>query len=54
MRDDKELQNAIDHAREIARLCMWRNPECARDHKQLAKWLEELQCYRKSEWGIEK
>ena len=32
------LQEAIDHAREVASGCN----ECAKEHGQLADWLEEL------------
>lgn len=44
------LDEAIQHAKEIAqnekcnKSC---NLECAREHEQLAKWLEELKRLRK-------
>lgn len=39
------LQEAIDHAKEVAETTDCE--ECSKEHEQLAKWLEELQCYRK-------
>ena len=54
MTDDKELQSAIDHEKQMARLYRCIYPEYACDHAQIAEWLEELQGYRKGEWGIEK
>ena len=54
MNDDMKLTDAIDHARQVARSCMWWNPECARDHKQLADWLEELHLRRAAEDAVKR
>ena len=37
-----ELQEAINHAREVAEGCATGNKECAYQHDRLADWLEEL------------
>lgn len=37
-----ELQEAIEHTREVAEGCAAGNKECAYQHDQLANWLEEL------------
>ena len=36
------LQEAIEHAREVAEGCAAGNKECAYQHDKLADWLEEL------------
>ena len=36
------LQEAIEHAREVAEGCSAGNKECAYQHDKLADWLEEL------------
>ena len=38
------VHEAIKHAKEVARTCD--DPICAKDHKNLAYWLEELMVYR--------
>ena len=38
------VREAIKHAKEVARTCD--DPICAKDHKNLAYWLEELMAYR--------
>ena len=38
------LDEAIEHAREKANGC----GECAKEHQQLAEWLEELKQFRES------
>lgn len=47
------IQEAIKHAREVADkkykegfLCCANSVECAKEHEQLAEWLEELQQYK--------
>ena len=37
-----ELQEAIEHAREVAEGCAAGNKNCAYQHDKLADWLEEL------------
>lgn len=37
------LQEAIQHAEEVAQSCALNNPKCAQDHLTLANWLKELQ-----------
>lgn len=36
------LQEAIDHCREVAKGCS----DCAKEHEQLADWLEELLAFK--------
>lgn len=40
------LEEAIAHAREVASAQKDKCEQCAADHKQLAKWLEELKYLR--------
>ena len=35
-----DLQETIIHCEEVSKTCP--NKQCAREHKQLAKWLKEL------------
>lgn len=41
-----ELQEAIEHAREVADRCESGNRECAYQHDKLADWLEELKAVK--------
>lgn len=41
-----ELQEAINHAREVAEGCAAGNKECAYQHDKLADWLEELRAVK--------
>ena len=41
-----ELQEAINHAREVAEGCAAGNKECAYQHDKLADWLEELKAVK--------
>ena len=38
------IQEAIDHCKEVANECG--DNDCGNNHKQLAKWLQELLFYR--------
>jgi hypothetical protein len=43
------LDEAIKHCNEVAnKTC----DECSKDHRQLAKWLQELKAYRAHEKSI--
>lgn len=42
------LDQAIQHAQEVADNPAMIFTECAADHRQLAKWLRELKAYRKA------
>ena len=44
-----ELKDAIDHARDVGIKMMsaCETRKCGKEHLQLAKWLEELQLFRK-------
>lgn len=44
------LEEAIKHAEEVG--CTCENNKCGADHKQLAKWLKELQEYRNNSNAI--
>lgn len=44
--DATKLVEAIQHAEEVANECATSNPDCASDHRDLARWLKELQEYR--------
>lgn len=44
--DSQELDDAIEHAKEVARTT--KGLKCAKEHEQLAKWLEELKTLRES------
>ena len=39
------LEEAIAHCEEVALNCS--RQQCALEHLQLAKWLKELQCYKR-------
>lgn len=41
-----ELQEAINHAREVAHGCQSDNRDCAYQHDKLADWLEELKAIK--------
>lgn len=41
-----ELQEAINHAREVSDKCSADNRDCAYQHDKLADWLEELKSLR--------
>jgi hypothetical protein len=36
------LEEAIQHAREVASKCLLDNPRCSKDHEELSCFLEEL------------
>lgn len=40
------IQEAIEHAREVAERCATGNKECAYQHDKLADWLEELKAVK--------
>ena len=40
------LEEAIQHAEDVALQCELDSPLCSEDHAQLAKWLRELKKYR--------
>ena len=40
-----KLEEAIQHCKEVAENCD--NEQCAADHKQLARWLQELKELKK-------
>ena len=45
------IEEAIEHAREVAEGCPAEDRQCAYQHDELADWLEELKAYRKlGEW----
>ena len=45
-RDTKELREAIEHCKEKAQ----GDTDCAREHAQLAEWLQELLNHRGGPW----
>lgn len=46
------LDEAIVHAREVASVQKDKCEQCAKDHEQLAKWLEELKGLRQSKADV--
>ena len=40
------IEEAIEHAREVAEGCTAEDRQCAYQHDELADWLEELKAYR--------
>lgn len=42
--DNMSLREAITHAEDVANTCS--DKKCGQQHRQLAKWLKELQAYR--------
>ena len=45
------IEEAIEHAREVAEVCPAEDRQCAYQHDELADWLEELKAYRElGEW----
>ncbi len=46
LKEKMTLDDAIKHANDVANSCD--NKECAYEHYQLARWLEELKMYRET------
>ena len=42
------IEEAIKHTKEVSEECKESCIECAKEHEQLAEWLEELQARRKN------
>lgn len=42
------IEEAIEHAREVAEVCPAEDRQCAYQHDELADWLEELKTYRET------
>ena len=43
-----KIEEAIEHAREVAEVCPAEDRQCAYQHDELADWLEELKAYRET------
>ena len=43
-----KIEEAIEHAREVAEGCPAEDRQCAYQHDELADWLEELKAYRET------